>query len=178
MSVKLLFNLILKIIGILFVKDLVVSFPNLFAVVFDLGRGDVSGAFVTLAMTALTFGIYGAMIYYFLFKADYLIAKFKLTDSTTPEEIPLNVHRSTVISIALMIVALLLITQAIPLVVRGLFNWYMYRQQTKGFMNVREPFDYSMLVVYASEIVIGLLIIGQLRSIVSFIELKQRKAGG
>ncbi|MGL6269744.1 MAG: hypothetical protein ACRC2O_17550, partial [Chitinophagaceae bacterium] len=136
------------------------------------------GALWTLAISAVTFGIYGLVIYYFLFKTDYLIDKLKLAETVTPEEIPLNIHRSTVISIALMIVSLLLITQAIPLVVRGLFKWYMYRQQTKGLLNIMEPFDYSMLIVYVSEIVIGLLIIGHLRSIVSFIELKQRKAGG
>src|SRR5574343_160766 len=176
MSVKLLFNIVLKILGLLFLKEFVIAIPGLVIGLSDFVQEDISGALLTLLITIVFSGLYGLLIYLFIFKTDYVIEKLKLADSLFPSEIPLNIHRSTVISISLMIVALLLITQAIPIIIREIYQWYQHRQTIRALGSLGEPFDFSMLLVSVAELVIGLLIIGYLRPIVNFIELKQRQA--
>ena len=175
MSVKSFFNLVLKVLGIYFIKDIVISIPTLFGVFYSFGRGGVGDAVSTLLVLLLTLFIYCLVAYFLIFRTDWLIQKMQLLESVPEDPIPLNIHRSTVIGISLLVVAFYLIAQAIPQLVRGLTKWYQYNRITRGFSNAWEPFDYSTILVFAAEIIVGLLLIGYHRNFVSFIELKTRK---
>lgn len=174
MSAQSLFNLVLKILGIYFLKDLVIALPSMLSSIFSFGLQDMSFAIVGILLSILTLAFYALIVYYLLFKTEAVIARLKLTDKVPEDPIPLNIHRSTVLSIAIIIVGLILVTQGIPMLVRGLVNWYQYSKSAREFFGAQEPFDYSILFVYLSEIVIGLLLIGNQKLLVNYVELKQR----
>lgn len=149
------------------------SLPTLLSVFYSFGSGDASGAFTTLLISLLTLLIYCVATHYLVFKTDRVIAKLRLLENFPEDPVPLNIHRSTVVSISLLLVAIYVIAQAIPQCVRGLVKWYQYNKMA-GLYNAMEGFDYSTVLVYAAEIVIGLLLIGYHRSLVNYIELKSR----
>jgi hypothetical protein len=175
MLVQSLFNIVLKVLGIYFVKDIILTVPSLLSVFYSFGDGDTSGAIATFLISLLTLFIYCIVTYLLIFRSEWIIEKLRLCENMPEDPIPLNIHRSTIVSIAILAAALYLITQAIPLLIRGLTKWYQYAQVAKGFFNGMEPFDYSIILVYAAEIVIGLLMIGYQPQLVSYIELQRRK---
>jgi len=46
MTAKSLFNIVLKVLGIYFIKDIIIAIPSLFGVLYELGNSDVSSAFI------------------------------------------------------------------------------------------------------------------------------------
>lgn len=176
MTAKSLFNIILKVLGIYFIKDIVIEIPSLFRVIYEFGNSDFFGGFTTLLFSLATLFIYSIIIYYLIYKTDLVIDKFKLAENVPEDPIPLNIHRSTIICIAILVVGLLMIVQSIPLMIRGLSKWYQYNRATGSFSDHISPFDGSMIWVYVAEIIIGLLLIGNLRPLVNYIELKQRRS--
>ena len=175
MTAKSLFNIVLKILGIYFIKDIIIAIPSVFGVLYEFGNADFSSALSSFLISAATLFIYCFIVYYLVFKTDWIIEKLKLLEKIPEDPIPLNIHRSTVLSITVLIVGLLLITQAIPQLIRGLSKWYQYNKAVRGMFNSMQPFDYSIILVYVAEIIIGLLLIGNQRLIVNYIESKQRR---
>ena len=178
MRVKSLFSLILKVLGIFFIKDIFISIPTIIAAFYSFFNNDFSDGLYMLFFSLATIFIHLLIIYYLIFRTDYIIDKLKLEDRFPEDPIPLNLHRSTVISITVGVVAVLLITQAIPLLIRELASWYQYSRATRGVLNMGNNFEYSSLLVYIAEIIIGFLLLGHLPSITNFIELKQRSKNG
>jgi hypothetical protein len=176
MSVQSLFNIVLKVLGIYFVKDIILALPSLLSVFYSFGDSDASGAFSTLAISLFTLFIYCVVAYYLVFRTNRVIAKLRLQEKVPEDPIPFNIHRSTVVSIAILMVALLLITQSIPLLIRGLVKWYQYNRMYRNLVSTMDTFDYSTILVYAAEIVVGLLLIGYHRTLVNYVELKTRQS--
>jgi len=174
MTAKSLFNIILKVFGIYLLKDIIIAIPTLLGSLYSLASLDINGAFVSFLISAFTILIYVIVIYYLIFRTDLIIEKFRLLDKIPEDPVPLNIHRSTALSITILIVGLFLIVQAIPLLIRGIAKWYQYHQAVRRFYTTIEPFDFSMILVYVAEIIVGLLLIGNQRIIVNYIELKQR----
>ena len=175
MSARSLFNIILKVLGIFFLKDILISLPALIGVFYEFGDGNVSGAISTLLISLFTLFIYFVVCYALVFRTEEVMEKLRLLDKTPEDPLPLNIHRSTVLSISILVVALYLITQAIPLLIRGLTKWYQYNRVARGLYTSMQPFDYSLVLVYAAEIVLGLLLVGYQQQLVNYIELKTRR---
>ena len=178
MSANSLFNVVLKVFGISFIKDVLISLPALFGVFYRLGENDISGALSTLLITLLTLLVYMVVSYYFVFKTHWIIQKLKLLDKVPEDPIPLNIHRSTIVSIAILLVALYVIAEAIPLVMRELIRLYQYAKMNRGVLNEMQPFDYSLILMHIGQIVVGLLLLGYHRQLVNYIDLKTRKLNG
>jgi uncharacterized membrane protein len=174
MAARSLFHIVIKILGLLFIKDIVMTIPSFMPVIYGFGYGNMPGAFSMLLITALTLLIYLVIAFYFIFNTDWVISKLRLIENFPEDPIPLNIHRSTVVSIALLLLALFLIVQAIPLLVSELTKWYRYNDMLKGIPGQMDAFDYSMILVYLAQIVIGLLLIGYHRPLVGYIEMKTR----
>ena len=178
MTARSLFDIVLKVLGIYFIKDIILTVPSLFGILYSIGDGDISGAISTLLISLFTLLVYSVVAYTMIFRSGWVMEKLKLLEKVPEDPIPLNIHRSTVVSIVILLVAIYLIAQAIPLLIRELTKWYQYAQFTKGFFNGMEPFDFSMILVYTAEIILGLLMITYHRQLVNYVELQTRKSGG
>lgn len=175
MLARTLFNIIIKVMGLYFIKDIVISLPYLFQVYYEFTNSDLESAFSSMLVSLAWIFIYILIMYFMIFRTDFIIDRLKLAENIKEDPIPFNVHRSTVYSIVTIFLGLFLIVSNIPLLVRELIRWYHFRSITKGLFGAADQFDYSLIVVYAAEIVIGLLLIGNLRLIVSFIESRQKQ---
>ena len=171
MTPRTLFNIILKILGVFFIKDFFATIPQLLSVILFLTKSDtVTEAVWTLVTTSLILLAYGLVSYYLVFKTELVIDKLKLDKGFDQETIPLKIHRSTILSISLIVVGGLLVVDEIPNFCRQLFFYFQEKRMTYGqtYPNVA----YS--VISGVKIIIGLFLMAGQRKIVNLIE-RQKK---
>ena len=171
MTIRNLFIIVMKILGIFFIKDILETLPQLISVVFLLMDTStfVQGIW-TLIMTIITLVAYGIVSYYFIFKFDLIIDKFSLDKGFRQEVIPLNIHRSSVLSISIIITGGFIIADQIPNFCHQLFAYYQEKRMTYGATNP----SITYTIQSGTKILIGLLLVGNQRQIVNFIERKKR----
>ena len=171
MTIRTLFNIILKILGIFFIKDILATIPQLLSIFLYVTKSNTIGeAIWTLITTILILFVYIIVSYYLIFKSNLIIDKLKLDQGFDQETIQLNIHRSTILSISIIVIGGLIIADEIPNLCRQLFAYFQEKRMTFGATN--PSISYSVLA--ASKILVGFLLIGNQRQIVNFIE-KRRK---
>ena len=84
-------------------------------------------------------------------------------------------HRSTIYTIAILIAGIFILAFAVPDMVKQLYAWYTYVDLRKSYA-IRQPHDFSGLFIATTEVLIGLLFLGNQKTFVNFIELKRREA--
>jgi hypothetical protein len=171
MTTKSLFNIILKILGIFFIKDILAAVPQLLSVILYINNSNTVGeAIWTLVSTVLILLVYVFVSYQLIFRSDFIIEKLKLDKGFDQETIPLNIHRSTILSISIIVIGGLIVAQEIPNLCRQLFDYFQEKRMTYGQTNP----SVSYAVLAGAKIDIGLLLMGNQRQIVSLIEVKRK----
>ena len=177
MTAKDLFTIILKIFGIYLIKDVIISIPPVLKFFFDAFQWSLDVAIFSLLISLISLGFYVLIVYFLLFKTELLISKLNLTSDLSQDTLSFNMHRSTIYTIAVIISGLVILTFAIPNLVRHVYNWYQYINRDKSMFNT-ELFDFSSIIVAIAEVMTGLLFLGNQKLIVNYIELKSRKSNG
>src|SRR5688572_30334992 len=103
MSPRSLFNIILKILGILLVKDILVAFPTLFGYIIYIGADSATG-YGPLALMLLSLLLYGWMSWQLLVRTNEVIDLFKLDKNFPEETLSIGMHRSSVLMIAVIVI--------------------------------------------------------------------------
>src|SRR5450432_3459101 len=104
MTPKTLFTIILKIIGLFFIRDLLLSIPQLLSFILYLKNRETLVAVWNLISDGIFILLELLICYYLIFKTDWIIHKLKLTEGFDQEIIPFNMHRSTILSISVMVI--------------------------------------------------------------------------
>lgn len=161
-----LFTIIIKILGLIFLKDL------LWSVVATIGSAPVilgEDGLLMFILMLLTFGIYALVAYVLLFKSEKIISILKLTQGIN-EEVNINLHRSTLLAIALIILGGYLTVIEIPDLIYNIYNYFQGRVITRGAIDISlKPIVFSLIRLF-----IGLLIVGNQRQIVNYLEYRRR----
>ena len=172
MTPRTLFNIILKILGVFFIKDFLVLIPQLLSVILFLSKSyTMTEAIWTFGTSLLMLLAYGLVSYFLIFKTEFVIDKLKLDKGFNQESIPLNIHRSTILSISIIVIGGLLVVEEIPNFCRQLFSYFQEKRLTYGQTN--PTIAYS--VVSGVKIIIGILLMTYQGKIVAFIERQRKK---
>ena len=167
MTPRSLFNIILKVLGIFFIKDILGEVARFLSdFMYMIKSGSYESSLWLLIFTLLILVIYACVIYYLVFKTEYVIEWLKLDRGFDEETIPLNIHRSTILSIAIIVIGGLLIANEIPNFCRLLYAYYLQSKQPYDQVNPNVP--YAILAF--CKIIVGLILIGNQRHMVNFIE--------
>src|SRR5688572_20724746 len=121
MKAKDLFTIILKVFGIYLIKDVATAIPPVLAEVFQTFQFSRDVAFFTLIFSFLVLGLHLAIVYLLLFKTSFIISKLNLASDLSDEPIKLNMHRSSIYTIAIIISGLVILAFAIPKLVKQLY---------------------------------------------------------
>ena len=168
MSPRDLFNVILKVFGLFLLKEVITFIPQLILIISTIADANSSDVIISV-IVLLLFGVFWfAIIYLFIFKTDFLINKLKLNRGFDQEVIPLNIHRSQILSICFIEIGGLLVANEMPNLVLQLFEYF--REKNAGLRDPR--ISYSVLAI--SRVILGLLLIIYQRHIVNFIEYKRK----
>lgn len=176
MSFKNLFRIILKVIGIFFIKDILGMFPQLFsaAYFFNADLISESGSLIVYTLVPFcAFVVYCVMAYYLVAKSDWVINKLGLLNELEGEEIKLNIHRSTIVSICLLLIGIYVIVDSIPDFVS--YSLVYLRDNELAYGSLDYNVSYQPALVAASKILIAYIVITNQRRITSWIEKKSKR---
>jgi len=172
MTPRTLFNIILKILGIFFIKDFLAAIPQLLSVMLYLTKSDsIPEAIWTLVTTILILVAYGVVSFLLIFKTNYVIDILKLDQGFEEETLSLNIHRSTILSISIIVIGGLLVADELPNFCRQLFSYFQEKRMTYGQTN--PSLSYS--IVSGVKIIIGMILMTGQRQIVNLIERQRKK---
>ncbi|HET9429603.1 MAG TPA: hypothetical protein VFO70_00440 [Chitinophagaceae bacterium] len=177
MKAKDLFTVILKVFGIYLIKDVLLAIPPILANLHQLLEVSAEMAVFSLFVSLLVFGLYLVIVYLLLFRTAWLISKLRLASGIGEEPLAVNLHRSSVYTIAIIVTGLLILVFAIPQLVRHFYGWYEYMDSRKSIIRT-DYFDYSQLLTTISELIVGLLFLGNQRILVNYIETRRRASKG
>lgn len=169
MSPKTLFNIILKVIGIYFVKEVLLLLPQLLSSFSFLNRGLGVQAWFILFSVIITLAIYVLVIFYFVLDTDAVIEKFELLKGIEEENLAFTVHRSTVLHIVILLIGTVMIVTVLPHFLQSTYNYFIEKRYST------EPPNPTFLILYAAELFLAVLMIIYKRVIVNFIELQRRR---
>lgn len=173
MSPRSLFNIILKVIGIFFVKDVIVLLPQFFSGFLYLNQSNNSTEALWIFLnTILMLALYFLIIAFLVLKTDWVIDKFELEKGINEDNLSLNVHRSTVLDITFFLIGIIVLITAVPHFCTNVFSYFQEKRLTYG-MTRPSP---TNIILYGIEILLSLILITYRRTLVNFIELKRRKA--
>jgi hypothetical protein len=178
MTPRSLFNVILKIFGLLFLKNIVIilglltasfSFftqPGSFDPKVAYGNGILGTIFNLLALIAYCF-----IIYLLLLRTNYIIDKLKLDQGFNQEEFSFHFSTHLVLTIAIILIGGLILINSIPDFFEDVFSYFLrkYYGSETGF-----PYN-TYIVLSAIKTILGFLIIGERKRIIGFIENKRTK---
>lgn len=171
MTPRSLFNIILKVLGIFFIRDFLAAIPQVLSVFLFLatpeGRQEVIW---TLVSTILILFAYGFVAFYLIFRTEVIIDKLRLENGFDQEAFQLNIHRSTILSISIIVIGGLIAVDEIPNFCRLLFSYYQQKRMTHG---LQDP-GISHIVMSGAKIMVGIIMLTNQRQIVRFIEWKRK----
>src|SRR5258706_8897270 len=122
MTPRSLFTIILKCLGIFFIKEFLLIIPQFLSVFLYFSREDTVFAGIwTLLATLALLAVYFLVFYYLIFKTEYVIQKLQLEKGFDEERFFFKIHRSSLLSIIIIVTGLLIIIDAIPTLCRQLF---------------------------------------------------------
>ena len=172
MTLRTLFNIILKILAIFYIKDILEIVPQLLSVGVYLTKADtVNESIWTLVFTLIMLVVYFLVSYFLIFKTNVVIDKLKLDRGFDEKDISINIHRSTILSIAIIVIGGYMVADEIPNLCRRLFSYFQERRMTYGQTNP----SISNSVLSGVKIIIGILLMLEQRRIVNLIERQRKK---
>ncbi|MEO7210697.1 MAG: hypothetical protein ABIY35_07120 [Chitinophagaceae bacterium] len=166
MTPKNLFNIVLKIFGLFFLRDLIqiiVQFASAF--IFISQSGNTDGNILEFSVLLAQIILYVFLVFIFLFKTNYLIKKLKLTKGFDQEIFSFHISASWILEISFIVIAGVILIEEIPNAVRLLYFFVSQNVHAQDF--------YSGIIVSAVKIIIALLLIGERKRIVGFMEKKK-----
>jgi hypothetical protein len=166
MTPRTLFIIILRVLGILSLQDLFFSVPELLRVLLSFGKlYGLGDGFIMLFVSLLSVALNLAVSYILIFKAPQLANKLKLDSGINEPILQLNISLPSILRIAIIITAFLLLLYEIPNLVRLIYLGIQQREVTM----LRADVDWSPAFFSGVRIIIGFLLIGERRRILDFL---------
>lgn len=167
-----LFNILLKMLGIFLIKDLLFGLFDILNLLTSLLQVNRDIAFFQMVVTLLFWGLNAALVYLLIFRTDDTINKLKLTTGLR-EDLSFNLHRSVLLSMAIIIAGMATIALALPPTIKFLYLWFQYIEMKNRNLPIPN-FDYPTLFAYIGQLVIGFIFLTQKQVILNFIELRRK----
>lgn len=171
MKPKNLFNIILKVLGIFFIGDILVTVPQLLSSLPYFLAGSMEEVIPLLFFGLLTLLAVILVPYLLIFRSNYIINKLRLDKGFEEETIGLNISRSAVLSISLVVLGGLTLKDEIPFFCKELFTYF---EQKAGGLGSPSTETYYF-IVSGIKLIIGFLLISYNRQIAGWIERRLEK---
>lgn len=176
MTPRSLLNIVLKVAGIFLLPQTLQTFVQFILAIVNLPQQDWGQAYLyDMLFTFLQVIIYTAIIYVLVVKSNWLIKEFEIDKDFEQTDFSLNIHRSTIISISIIVTGSLIIVDSVPSLTRYLFLYFQNRQMQRDSLGTYKSYDFSYMIIYAVKLVIGLILVGNQKLLTNFIELRRKK---
>jgi len=167
MTIRTFWNIFIKILGIWLVLSLLTVIPQFVRLLTFFGtnsQGRLLGIGITVALFLLTIGIYALILRLFVFKTDWLIDKLRLDKGFPEEKIELIIQRSTVFTIATIVIGGIIFVDSFPLFCQQVL---LFIQQDNLF---RESPKSGWMIFYLVKTILGYLLMTNSQFVVKLID--------
>ena len=172
MTARTLWTIILKIFGLYILIQVFLPVTQLFSILIAATGPQAGTVWEVLVYLLLSIGLYLLMVWLFIFKTDLLIDKLKLEKSIDEEKIEINIHRSTVLTLAVLLSGILMLADNLPQLLKEL-NSYLY--VINAYVHFKDYPRASFIIVEFVRTLVAIFMLSCCRLIVNFIERKRRK---
>ncbi len=175
MTPRSLFNIILKIFGLFFLREVINTVPQVVTSALYYFNGSNFASLVpSLLFSLLVLVFYIFLVFQLLFKTNKYLDYLKLDQGfnehelsfTQKDELSIGLSTPAILTIALTVIAGVILTEEIPNFCRQVF---LYFDRGDNPYNTSKP-DLSYMVFSGAKILIALLLIGERTWIIQFIE--------
>jgi hypothetical protein len=170
MTIRNLLNLILKIIGILFIRDMLLMLPQLSLsfVMFEQSAFFEKGI-MNFVLSASMILVYVLVARLFIFKSESVIDFLRLDHDFEEEKLEISMHRSAILSITIIIIGGLMVAEGIPKLCLSIYEYNISKYYSYG----QTHFNNAKLYASIATISVGVLLMTLQQRIVNLIELKR-----
>jgi hypothetical protein len=174
MTPRTFWMILIKILGVyLILESLTLIIPFITETLFLTRQQDSSPSYLDVLLGFLiTGGLYFLAIRYFIFRTEVIVDKLHLDKGFTEEKFEINIHRSTVLKISVIVIGAIIIADSLPLLCRQVFFFF---QANRAYLTLKDNPASVWIVFYFVKFSIGFALISASRPIVNFIELKRKK---
>lgn len=171
MKLNTLFQIVLKILGLWFLIELINPVVQIVQtiLIYLHEPNNVGSIFMYLIIFTFQLLLMYLVAHFLLFKTQQTCTLLKLTENFEETEIPLNMHRSTVISISIFIIGGIVLVLAVPELINRIVNFINLSDIDKKTMGISYFLESSL------RILLGLAVIMFNRTLVNLIEKKRIK---
>lgn len=167
MTIKTFWTIFLKILGFWLAFDSVSYFTGFFLGLFhDISHFDEND-YPLFAIFFFAIVIYTFILWLLVFRTTWLIDKLRLDKGFVEERLELNIQRSTVLTIAVIIIGGLMLIDSLPQLCRLIFIFF---QQNETF---RKDPKSSFIILHLVRILLGCFLLTKSKFIVTFIDRPQ-----
>lgn len=171
MGPRSLFNLILKVIGIFFIRDILEACSHtLSALIYVPQYSTPREALFNVAVSLPPVFLYTLLAWFFIFRSERVVNLLRLDRNFTDKTVFLNIERHMLLTAAVIIAGAWILVNEIPEFFRHAVYYY---QERKIYVRMARP-DISYIIMSVVKIAIGLLLIIFNNSIVNVVELGGR----
>jgi hypothetical protein len=172
MSPRSLFTIIIKVIGILLLKDILLFFSNFFQETSLMLSAQYWISLSSISSLLLTTLVYILLAFTALFKTAWVIDKLRLDQGFREDLLTINIHRSTVIAISITVIGGLFLVEACRVLFFQFINFWNYKIQMTVFSSDQGSGGSIFTFV---KLITGVLMIIYARALTNWIELRRRK---
>jgi hypothetical protein len=164
MTVRTFWTIFIKILGIWLILDSLTVVPQFISTLFYSYPYDTGvGLIFSLVILALTIGVYIFILRLFVYKTSWFIDKLHLDKGFTEEKIDLNVQRTTVLSVAVIVIGGLLFVDSLPQLCKQTFMFF--RQQNL----LGDSLQTGWIIFYLVKAILAYLLMTNSKAVVTFI---------
>ena len=168
MSPKSFFNIVLKIFGLFFLREVIDSIPQMIGIFAFFRNGEMVEGIIYVIVFLIVIGFYLYIISQLFFKTNRIIDKLKLDQGFSEEIFHLKFDKTQLFTVSLIIIGGIILISEIPNLVRQIISIV---EMLKVRPYLEHP-DYSYIIVSCAKIIIALLLIGERKRIVAVFENK------
>ncbi|MDP9078013.1 MAG: hypothetical protein M3O71_11350 [Bacteroidota bacterium] len=174
MTPKTFWTIFLKIFGLYLLWQTLVALPSFFSSLLFFSTGEDKLAIVKIVIAiAFIATFFIVILRYCLFKTDWIIEKLKLERGFNEEKLEVDIHRSSLLTIAVIVLGGLMLVDSLPSLI---FNGFEYIQNDTTYSKMRDNRATPYLVSNFLKVVVGYFMVADSRLVVNFIERKRKKA--
>lgn len=179
MAPRTFFKICIKLLGIYMVlASVTVVLPQMVTVIFTFGDlnspNDTKSLLLPIVVIIFTIGLLYLMLHLCLLKTDWVVNKLALDKNFPEENFAINMHRSTILKISIIVIGGFVIIDGLPGLCQNIYRFVCI----KGGLGINQPMGIlfeGWIVLYCVKIIIGFLLIRYNRQLVNFIEYERKK---
>lgn len=174
MTPRTFFTIVIKIFGIYLLYEALLVIPNGITTIVNYKNiygDDPSAGALGIIYSLIVLMVYFLILYSCLYKTDWMVDKLALSEHFAEEKFEINIHRSTILRIAVIVIGALIFIDAVPVFCRQVFNFLQERPAGP----IGEYYHAGWVIYYFVKIFIGFFLMTSSRLVVNFVERQRKK---